>query len=185
MSFKKFYAGIGSRDTPEDILKLMREIARKLYKKGYILRSGGALGADTAFAMGAAEASMGNPAAPYRIYLPSSAFGDLEHNPSRGFYDSRTAATWSEALELVDKYHPAPDKLSDFARRLMARNAYQILSTTLNNPVDFVVCWTKHGRLVGGTAQAIKIAREYDIPIYNLALSGDVQMLHLEVLENE
>lgn len=56
MTTKKFYAGIGSREAPEDILTFMKWIGSKLYEKGYILRSGGAKGADTAFAMGAAEA---------------------------------------------------------------------------------------------------------------------------------
>jgi hypothetical protein len=181
---KKFYAGIGSRETPRDVLKSMRTIAKILFGKGYILRSGGAEGADTEFAVGAAEASFGSPVIPYRIYLPSSAFGNLQHNPSRGFYDSRGAKTWEQAMELVDKYHPAPEKLSDFGRRLMARNAYQVLSTTLKDPVDFVICWTKSGKLVGGTAQALKIAMDWNIPIYNLALSGDVMRLNLEVLNN-
>jgi hypothetical protein len=83
---------------------------------------------------------------------------------------------------MVDKYHPAPEKLREFARRLMARNAYQILSTTLKDPVDFVVCWTKAGKLVGGTAQALKIAMDWNIPIYNLANFEDMKKLHKEVL---
>lgn len=182
MTTKKFYAGIGSRETPQDVLNSMQWIGSKLYEKGYILRSGGAKGADTAFAMGAAKASLGSSTIPYRIYLPSSAFGDLQHNPSRGFFDSRTAKTWMQANELVNKYHPNPDKLSKFARSLMARNAYQILSTTLDNPVDFVVCWTKGGRLVGGTTQAIRIAMDFGVPIYNLANVEDIQRLHKGVL---
>lgn len=45
----KYYTGIGSRQTPKDILKLMEDIAFKLAQKGYILRSGAAGGADTAW----------------------------------------------------------------------------------------------------------------------------------------
>jgi hypothetical protein len=182
MTTKKFYAGIGSRETPRDVIISMRKIAGELYRKGYILRSGGAKGADEAFAWGAADASMGDSTIPYRIYLPSSTFSDITHNPARGFYDSTTAPTWHQAFEMVDKYHPAPEKLREFARRLMARNAYQILSTTLKDPVDFVVCWTKGGKLVGGTAQAMKIAMDWNIPIYNLALADDVRMLNAKVL---
>jgi hypothetical protein len=181
---KKFYAGIGSRETPRDVLESMQYIAGKLYGKGYILRSGGANGADSAFATGAAEASFGSSKIPYRVYLPWNGFNDLEHNPSRGFFDSSTASTWNEALALVDKYHPAPEKLSDFARRLMARNAYQILSTTLKDPVDFVICWTRGGKLVGGTAQAMKIAMDFGVPIYNLANVEDIQKLNKEVMSN-
>jgi hypothetical protein len=64
----------------------------------------------------------------------------------------------------------------------MARNAYQVLSTTLEDPVDFVICWTKGGKLVGGTAQAMKIAMDFGVPIYNLANVKDIRRLHKEVL---
>ena len=47
-----YYAGIGSRDCPEDIGLIMTELARELEKGGWILRSGGAIGADTFFENG-------------------------------------------------------------------------------------------------------------------------------------
>ena len=43
------YAGIGSRETPKEILKEMTKIGQELESKGYTLRSGGAIGADKAF----------------------------------------------------------------------------------------------------------------------------------------
>lgn len=177
MQFKKFYAGIGSRKTPTDVQQSMQQIAYQLGKKGYRLRSGGAIGADTAFMAGTIVANF-----PKTVYLPSFQFNGYQHNPLEGFLDSTTVSTWQEALDMVDKYHPAPDKLSSFARKLMARNAYQVLSTTLKDPVDFVICWTKDGKLVGGTAQAMKIAMDFGIPIYNLAIVEDIRKLHKEVL---
>jgi len=39
------YSGIGSRETPDDILELMKAVAYKLAGRGYTLRSGGADGA--------------------------------------------------------------------------------------------------------------------------------------------
>lgn len=44
-----FYTGIGSRQTPPEILKMMTKIATQLESKGWVLRSGGAEGADEAF----------------------------------------------------------------------------------------------------------------------------------------
>jgi predicted Rossmann fold nucleotide-binding protein DprA/Smf involved in DNA uptake len=41
----KIYAGVGSRETPEAIQKLMFKIAAILARKGYKLRSGAAEGA--------------------------------------------------------------------------------------------------------------------------------------------
>ena len=45
----KYYAGIGSRKTLPEILFLMSKIAIFLSENNYILRSGGANGADEAF----------------------------------------------------------------------------------------------------------------------------------------
>lgn len=47
------YAGVGSRETPPQVLAVMRSAARVLASRGWILRSGGALGADSAFEAGA------------------------------------------------------------------------------------------------------------------------------------
>lgn len=43
---EKYYAGIGSRSTPKDILKLFESLGRYLATCNFILRSGGADGAD-------------------------------------------------------------------------------------------------------------------------------------------
>ena len=47
------YAGIGSRQTPRGILDIMTRMATWLAGQGWYLHSGGAKGADTAFADGA------------------------------------------------------------------------------------------------------------------------------------
>jgi predicted Rossmann fold nucleotide-binding protein DprA/Smf involved in DNA uptake len=47
-----YYAGIGARSTPPQILSVMTRLASKLEGMGYTLRSGGAAGADTAFERG-------------------------------------------------------------------------------------------------------------------------------------
>jgi len=52
-----YYAGIGSRKTPPDILALMEACAYKLARYGWNLRSGGAPGADQAFERGVAQAN--------------------------------------------------------------------------------------------------------------------------------
>lgn len=54
----------------------------------------------------------------------------------------------------------------------------------LDSPVDFVVCWTKNGELKGGTALGMRIAKHYNIPIYNLAIDKDIESLK-EFIRNE
>jgi hypothetical protein len=131
----------------------MTEIAVFLCSKGYILRSGGASGADSAFETGVPDSSM------KEIYLPWKGFN--------GSVSSRYRVA-DEAIRFAREFHPAFDRLAYGARRLMARNGYQVLGFDLSTPVDFVICWTKQGKEIGGTAQALKIARSRGIPYFNL-----------------
>ena len=50
----------------------------------------------------------------------------------------------------------------------MGRNGYQVLGYDLKTPSKFLICWTKDGKETGGTAQAMRIAKDYKIPVYNL-----------------
>ena len=43
-----------------------------------------------------------------------------------------------------------------------------LLGETLDHPVDAVVCWTREGRVEGGTGMAIRIAEANGIPVFNL-----------------
>lgn len=165
------YAGIGSRETPEDVLEQMRQIANTLAQLGYTLRSGGAPGADTAFEQGC---DIGNG---YKeIYLPWRGFNGNKSN----LYDIP-----DEAFTLSSKFHPAWKRLPEPVKRLMARNAQQVAGKNLDSASDFVVCWTPDGctshkkrtRETGGTGQAISIASSLEIPIYNLKNVMDVIMM--------
>ena len=51
-SSEKHYAGIGARETPSIICSCMSQLANWLAEENWILRSGGANGADTAFELG-------------------------------------------------------------------------------------------------------------------------------------
>lgn len=147
-----YYAGIGSRDTPIEIQTLMKDLASKLERKGFILRSGGAQGADKAFENGVTSSKN------KQIFYQSHA-NDL-------------------VREIANVFHPAPYALNKSltAWNLMARNTFQVMGGDLNQPVRFVILWTKDGckhhstrtRGTGGTGQAISIASHFNIPVFNL-----------------
>ncbi len=161
MNNKKIYAGIGSRETPPATLAIMRKLAGLLEREGWLLRSGGADGADTAF-----EQGVRNPR--HRaIFLPGDWFNERKAGFG-GCYDSTKLPGWEKALKTVNRFHPAPNNLSPFARKLMARNAMQILGPKLNHPADLVIAWTSMGMKTGGTSQALRIAEEYNIKVINL-----------------
>lgn len=150
----KFYAGIGSRETPRNVQFLMKRISLELEKIGYILRSGHAPGADQAFELGCSEENS-------RIYLPYK--GWLGSKSNLYGYDE-------EAEKSISQFHPAPHKIKKgIVTALMARNYYQIMGRDLEKiKSSFVVCWTKDGKDSGGTGQALRIANHEGIKIFNL-----------------
>ena len=165
----KYYTGIGSRNTPEPILELMRKVAYKMALMGYTLRSGGAVGADTAFALGWDDAcwSVTTKEYPYEaeIYLPWEGFnGQTTEQYGRYLMDN------PEAQEIVSKIHPAWNKLSKGAKALHTRNVYQVLGQDLASPSTCVIFYAEpQGTSVkGGTRTAVELAKMYSVPVFNL-----------------
>jgi len=162
------YAGIGSRQSPREILALMRSAARFLADRGWTLRTGGADGADAAFAAGAGDR--------VELYLPWPGF-----NRHQGGIVRPTEG----AIAMARRVHPAWGRLKRGARLLHARNCHQVLGRGLDAPAAFVLCWTPDGARsaeecsveTGGTATAIRIASEHGIPVFNLWHSGEREAL--------
>ena len=151
-----YYTGVGSRETPQNILVLMRQLAKQFAHKGYMLRSGGAEGADQAFELGCREVN-----GLCKIYRPSHAT--------------------PQAMAIASQYHGAWHLCGEWARKLHARNAFQVLGDDLKTPSLIVVCWTKDGARdhaersikTGGTGTAISIASENHIRVANLSNEFD------------
>lgn len=148
----KYYAGIGSRKTPDNVLQVMQNLGFMLSELRYILRSGHAIGADLAFENGC----------------------NLAHGLKEIFLANDAEA---KAMALAASVHPYWYSLSAYAQKLHARNGYQILGKDLKTPSDFVLCWTPDGAdgdsvptspISGGTGQAIRLANRYKIPVINL-----------------
>ena len=156
MTIKKrpTYAGIGARRTPNLWAPVMRGIAAYLEAQGWILHSGGALGADSFFESGVKDTTRNA-----RIFLPWQGFNG---NPS----------PWvridPKARAIAAEFHPAFGGLSQGVQKLMSRNSYQVLGPLLDTPVDAVVCWTANGETSGGTGQALRIAQAHGVPSFNL-----------------
>lgn len=164
-----YYTGIGSRETPIEILSVFTKVGKFLANKGYILRSGHAEGADSAFEYGCDLAS-GNK----EIYLPWNGFEGS---------DSKLIVNDSNAFEIAEKFHPYWHNLKQGARKLQARNSHQVLGWDLETPSKFIICWTKNGSGSGGTGQAIRIAKAYDIPIFDAGKYKDIEQVKKELKE--
>lgn len=168
------YACIGSRETPEDIMKLTVRFANILAELGYAVYSGGCPeGMDAAGYRGAYSHPTSDKSK-NRIYISWEGMSGFRHNPPFGIFCPQNH---------FDNYQTAHD-MGLSARGTWAglkrggiahhsRNPYQPLGDDLNSPVDFVLTWAKYAKkgapyVTGGTATAVAIAIEHNIPIYNL-----------------
>jgi hypothetical protein len=160
----KYYAGIGNRKTPADILFRMKVYARQLEAFGFTLRSGGADGADSAFEDAVSPEHRD-------IYLPWAGYNHKTGIVSG--YDTALA-------EIAEKYYsaysvwstdvPTWRELSGGVKQLHTRNVAQILGHASPPVLSlFVLCWTPRARAGGGTGQAIRVAKGYGVPVYDLA----------------
>ena len=166
------YAGIGSRSTPENVLKQMYELALCLAKCGLTLRSGGAAGADAMFEEGCDDAKGDK-----EIFLPFESFNQNK---------SVLSKPPKEAFEMAALYHPSKagfSRMKYIYQAFHARNMQQVFGENLDCPVRFVVCWTPDGcehddtrsKETGGTGQAISAASLNNIPVFNLANAGRLE----------
>lgn len=148
------YTGIGARKTPTSVCESMTYMARFMGKFGATLRSGGAGGADEAF-----ESGCDSGGGTKEIYLPYEGF---RRNSSELFGSSE------EARAIAASYHPAWENVGENGRDYLARNVYQVLGLDLKTPTGFIICWTDRGRIQGGTAMGLRIAPDWNIPVFNL-----------------
>lgn len=165
------YAGVGSRETPGNTIIKMQRIATYLSKEyDAILRSGGAVGADSAFETGCDKVR-----GKKEIFYAKEYQNKIK--PSK--------EAWEEAERIASKIHPAWERCSEYAKKLHSRNCFQILGADLNSPVEFVVCYAKedsNGNPQGGTRTAIMLARECNISVYNLFVPGRTEDLRKLVI---
>ena len=106
------------------------------------------------------------------IYLPWKRFNSSS---------SSLIVSDERAFEIAKKYHPYWDNLKDGAKKLQARNSHQVLGLDLHTPSSFVICWTKDGKGGGGTGQALRIAKDYHIPIFDAGAYQDVNDFRMDL----
>ena len=165
------YAGIGSRETPANVLQAMSDIAALMAIDGHICNTGAALGADQAFANGANRVRGAiELALPWNTY--ESGWVKTLHNANITIYDERIHKA---AAESVRKFHPYAAKLKQGAFKLHARNYLIIEGCAL------VICWTSDGKDSGGTGQGIRLAQHLGIPVWNLGIPEVLQAFMVRI----
>jgi hypothetical protein len=168
----KYYAGIGARKTPNEILDFQCKIATRLEKDGWLLSSGGAEGADDAFESGVQEIS------DHRIIIPKNGFNGKHANDGYINFGSATQLIKNQCDALASTIHPVWNSLPRWMKNLHSRNVMEILGPELDSPVKFVLYWApedSYGVAKGGTRTAVVLAQRLGIPTFN--------MLHADVIE--
>ncbi len=166
----KYYAGIGARNTPPEILNIMTKTAMLLAEDGYICKTGAAKGADQAFGNGAGD--------DLELYLPWATY-EKEWIESLQFPGITVVNKTLDAFAFasVQVYHPAPENLKISVTAMHARN-YRVVKGS-----RFVICWTPNGSETGGTGQAIRIALANNIHIYNLGIASTLKAFQDKIKE--
>lgn len=176
------YAGIGSRETPQDVCDDMTAGARVLEARGFTLRSGFAGGADTAFELGTTKEGQREIFAPWKGFgsNPNSKYEETRWNQIRRheqmtgkkFVPAQARLLQGEmavkAHKLAAPHHPKWADLKSQHQDLHARNMGQVLGPNLDVPARFEMAWTNDGKATGGTGQAIRVAEASGIPVLNM-----------------
>ena len=172
------YAGIGSRETPQEVLNKMTEVSKYLESIGYTLRSGRAQGADTAFEKGVLYKK--------EIFGGFDATGPVEKAVAHEIHPNLLGAMEGAKNKKIKtklaegatqkEAEKAGERSSWSVENLMARNTNQIFGKNLDTPVDFVLAYDPSGWVgkgerpqKGGTLQAIDMASRKGIPVINMA----------------
>lgn len=178
------YTGIGSRETPAEVVGVMEDAAYRLARMGFVLRSGKAAGADAAFQRGAqryvAESGINFHQHIGEIYTPWKGFkgGDGlidDWDITLDSIDRQFPENAEMRWEWVKEVHGGWERLSQGARKLHERNVHQLFGADLGNAYlnqsKFVLYYaleTKKGDPKGGTATAVNLAKKQGIRTLNL-----------------
>lgn len=173
-SWRPIYAGIGTREPNPEQFALMRGVGMLAGARGLFLRSGHAIGSDTAFETG------------YRDWLKHPKFSENGSGAAIYLHTKKTGPDvipynpWPAMLGIAERFHDVPLALglsadviegrkepSDEAA-LMARNGHQIFGDDFTSITDAVIFCTPGGNSGGGTGQALRIARLVGIPVIDI-----------------
>lgn len=178
------YTGIGSRETPAEVVGVMEDAAFRLARIGFTLRSGKAKGADEAFQLGAQRyhglfpdilcSKIAEIYTPWKGFKGGEGLVDLYDIPL-DVIDKQFPENAEMRWDWVKEVHGGWERLSQGARKLHERNIHQLFGHDLGdaylNQSKFVLYYaleTKKGDPKGGTATAVNLAKKQGIRTLNL-----------------
>jgi O-acetyl-ADP-ribose deacetylase (regulator of RNase III) len=165
---------------------------------GMVVNEGAADGSDTSFEWGARIAydamclldpslEPGHYAKVVNCFLPWPGFNGRDGGAREGFIDF----VHPNAESYTSQFHQGWSYLAPAGRKMMARNAMQVMNAQLDKPVKFLMCETPDAAInasmttgkTGGTGQAIRIADHNGVRIYNIKNPEHRQMVERWIVE--
>lgn len=159
-NLEKALADAGSPLNADEVKQTITEVAEVLEQAGYTMVTGGEPGVESLFSDAVKNTEK------IKAYVPSQS----------SYYTQKGALkfnlTEADNQSVLD-YHPVPSKLNDIAKRAVARYNCEVLGSREGGTkkVDFVLCagpLNRYRRTSGNYTQALRIAWDNDIPVFNL-----------------
>jgi hypothetical protein len=166
------FACFGSRETPGEVLTIMRRLGKAITSLGGQVASGHALGADWAFESGAYG---GNPAKmlvclPWRKYNQSKVELYLHPEATVTVLTEQDDPTKEGYLKEAAKHHPAWNLCSPGAKLLHGRNIL------IGEGAKFGFCYLNPAkRGGGGSGQCWRYLGSLNVPVVDLSQPGMVK----------
>ena len=174
------YTGVGSRETPDDILILMRRIGYVMAMKGISLRTGEAEGADHAFYKGVVDANdIHGVKFKNEVFVAAAPKSHHYVNDVVNIFSGDSSFAIQEFRETAIMIRGSWDDLSYFGAMCHIRNVAQVLGGDGKSPSRGLICWAKPVNPIkatdsimryveGETNTAYCTAILHNIPVYNL-----------------
>ncbi len=156
----KYYTVAGRRETPTTVYTGLVELSKILRDMGWIARSGGAPGADTAGVQALEPKHK-------EVFLPWKGFNGNYGKECIALEDMDQSLV-EEAEAFTARLHPEWYNCLKAAKLFHTRNVFELTGKDGTNISKFMICYTENGNVTGGTGQTIRIANALNIPVFNI-----------------
>ena len=159
-------ACIGSRSLNQEQMQICDKLGQFIVRSGHELHTGGAVGADQSFAMG------GNLVDPTKvhIHLPWKTYEQESICPGNIIHvvDDLPMGEKLDFIRQARAAHPAWERLSQGAQKLMIRNVMIIVPPPDFVPVDLTISWASNRQGGGGTGMGIRCSINNKVQVVDL-----------------
>lgn len=176
---QKYFAGVGSRETPKNIMELMIRLGRTATDLGYKFRSGDAYNADKAFWYGVQQSKKFEDIGAEIIIIEDGFRGRTTDEKIFYDYSKLSQDIKDQCMEIAKGVRGSFHGLNEMGIALHSRNVVQIKGLDLKSNVDILFLYAplnRNGRVKGGTATAHDLAVKEEVPVIkNLYIDEDYQ----------